>query len=85
MVLIWSYTGTYLPQHFSHSSYINTFIHLHYINNSAFYGLQYINHRYALQKRMGHFKDGADIDLELVKANPSKLIGLDRNNLELEE
>lgn len=34
---------------------------------------------------MGHFKDGADIDLELVKANPSKLIGLDRNNLELEE
>lgn len=25
---------------------------------------------------MGHFKDGADIDLELVKANLSKLIAI---------
>lgn len=35
-----------------------------------------INGRYALQKRMGHFKDGADIDLELVKANLGKWIAI---------
>jgi len=34
---------------------------------------------------MGHFKDGADIDLELLKANSNKWIGLERNNLELQE
>lgn len=36
----------------------------------------YINRWYALQKWMGHFKDGADIDLELVKANLSKWIAI---------